>query len=671
MMPWNIFNWNSQKQKRPKQNKTDNNTNIPSVVYPKNNNPFNPFRDFDGQVLTNYLGESSRSLTSTSSGSVASLPGPKRDVIPIQNHGFGITSDDEKSLVRVEAGGNLEFNFDTVPEINAQINDEIDQQQINDNPPYNPNAPDLTQFSTFDKTEVRDISSNSINQASTRTVSNPTLPLSNPITNSLSHTNPLQPPTPRRASISRIHSSPMDTLSPPQSNSNQTNPTTMSRPKINIDMPKYNQQLSKLALRLFIQRFELWGNAKGLNCKEAKLTFPLAFSNPTAQSYFTIHYKDQLDPKINWSDFVAKIVATIPYDVDDPTSILEILQRKKPELEKSSLYVQRLRALMGDDFEKFPEPEIIRLMINSLEPNIVHYLECKGAPTTYSDLMTALKYYEERGLQTTLSQVNQNAWQSPLPQPQTFPLSSVTSQMNPQLVSSSPWQMQQTVPAQQQFPSIQQQQQQFMPHQNFQLQQTSIAHQQNQVQQQPNFQQQQAQFSQQQPTFTQQQIPSSQQQQSFSAQRFTNPIIPLQSSIYGVQNQASNDPNLGTQLASATAKPDATNQQLQEQINALTMAIQNIGQPNIGKQRQTYYCHICEKNTFHSTSRCYNNKRVFPDQDNQNNTSNNDQNVGRGRGRGRGRGGGRGRGRGGNQAFQNRNQNEEVEDADDESNQEN
>ncbi|OXA53726.1 Transposon Ty3-I Gag-Pol polyprotein [Folsomia candida] len=90
-------------------------------------------------------------------------------------------------------------------------------------------------------------------------------------------------------------------------------------------------------------------------------------------------------------------------EVDDHTSVLDLLKSPKPELEKASVYLQRLRAAMSEEYTRHAEPDIIRLLMDNLDPSLRQFLECKGPPLTYGDLVSLVKHYEDRGLQKTLT----------------------------------------------------------------------------------------------------------------------------------------------------------------------------------------------------------------------------------------------------------------------------
>lgn len=167
---------------------------------------------------------------------------------------------------------------------------------------------------------------------------------------------------------------------------------------LNIEMPKYTLPLSRTALYAFIIRFQRWCQAKKISEDDAKLIFPQAFTNVHACNYFTINQADQIDASITWNDFIHKFITNCPFEAEDPKSVLEILQQKQLPLEKASIFIQRLRAQIVEDYSKYDEKDLIRLLTKNLNSHLQNFLECRGPPETYNDLMTLVKRYEERGL---------------------------------------------------------------------------------------------------------------------------------------------------------------------------------------------------------------------------------------------------------------------------------
>jgi hypothetical protein len=122
-------------------------------------------------------------------------------------------------------------------------------------------------------------------------------------------------------------------------------PVTRTAPHANItmEMPKYSHELSKQGLRLFIRRYELWAAAKRMNDHAAKLAFPLAFKNCTAQQYFLIHDGDLMHESVTWNAFIQRFLQNCPMEVTEGTSFIKILGKQQQPDENGSIFVQRIR----------------------------------------------------------------------------------------------------------------------------------------------------------------------------------------------------------------------------------------------------------------------------------------------------------------------------------------
>jgi hypothetical protein len=176
-------------------------------------------------------------------------------------------------------------------------------------------------------------------------------------------------------------------------------PKTNPHSHINMEMPKYTHELSKQGLRLFIRRFELWAATKRMDDQAAKLAFPLSFQNCTAQQYFLIHDRDLMDSQVSWGVFIQRFLQNCPLEVTEGTSIIKILGKQQQPDEKGSIFVQQIRFLIVTDFPKYDEKEVVSLMMEGLQSELCHYLECRGTPLTYADLVKNIQVYEDRGLQ--------------------------------------------------------------------------------------------------------------------------------------------------------------------------------------------------------------------------------------------------------------------------------
>jgi hypothetical protein len=118
----------------------------------------------------------------------------------------------------------------------------------------------------------------------------------------------------------------------------------------------------------------------------------------TAQEYFIIHDADLMNMSMNWNDCIQKCLRNCPIEVTDTTSIFKILGKRQQPDQKGSIYVQKIRLLIGNDFGKYNEQEIISLIMEGMQSDLRHCLECHGIPLTYADLVSKFQVYEERGL---------------------------------------------------------------------------------------------------------------------------------------------------------------------------------------------------------------------------------------------------------------------------------
>lgn len=168
---------------------------------------------------------------------------------------------------------------------------------------------------------------------------------------------------------------------------------------VRLEMPKYSIPLSRVNVKAFIERWQAWATTQALPENMAKLYFALSFTNANAQNYFNIIANNAQVTNMQWNDYVNYFLAHCPFEDEDPRSVLQILNTKQPLLEKASLFIQRLRAQIHEEYGKYQEPDLVRLMIKTLQPPLVNYLYCKGPPETYSDLLRLIKYYEDSGLQ--------------------------------------------------------------------------------------------------------------------------------------------------------------------------------------------------------------------------------------------------------------------------------
>ena len=163
-------------------------------------------------------------------------------------------------------------------------------------------------------------------------------------------------------------------------------------------MPKYTQKLSKKALSLFLTNYQLWGKYRKIDDKALKLNLPLAMMNSTAQQWLNINMDILTDDAKSFDNLKTKMTNECPMEEEDQClGILDVLARKQPEDEKASLFIQRMRFHIGEEFSKYDEQDIISSMVKQLNVNLRRYIECRGHPTTYNELIKIVQDYEMQG----------------------------------------------------------------------------------------------------------------------------------------------------------------------------------------------------------------------------------------------------------------------------------
>ena len=69
------------------------------------------------------------------------------------------------------------------------------------------------------------------------------------------------------------------------------------------------------------------------------------------------------------------------------TDMFNIFSTRQKDTKKASIFVQNLRYKLGDNFNRFPEAEIVSGLTKLLITPIRQYIQCRGWPTTYEKLI--------------------------------------------------------------------------------------------------------------------------------------------------------------------------------------------------------------------------------------------------------------------------------------------
>jgi len=164
-------------------------------------------------------------------------------------------------------------------------------------------------------------------------------------------------------------------------------------------MPKFDQKLTKDALTLFLRNFDMWLDFKKVaDEKLRKSVLSWAIQNPVAQQWFLINNGKIADGTITYENFKDLLLKECPTEGSgESRDIFEILTTKQNSQEKASIFIQKMRYKIGDDFLKYPERDITNSMVKQLQIPIRRYLECRGIPITYEKLVELIRDYEASG----------------------------------------------------------------------------------------------------------------------------------------------------------------------------------------------------------------------------------------------------------------------------------
>jgi len=161
-------------------------------------------------------------------------------------------------------------------------------------------------------------------------------------------------------------------------------------------MPKFHQTLTRTNLENFINELKFWARSKGVTDEKIlKTTLPLVIQNNLARQYLSIRKDELVDDSVSFDGFAKEFINSCPMEADEEyDSIIQVLSLKQPYNEKASHFVQKIRFLFGNRWEKSEEEEYVKLMVNNLDSAVKRYILCKGMPRKYDRLMEYIKEYE-------------------------------------------------------------------------------------------------------------------------------------------------------------------------------------------------------------------------------------------------------------------------------------
>jgi len=144
--------------------------------------------------------------------------------------------------------------------------------------------------------------------------------------------------------------------------------------------------------------FEVWAKQKKIADEQIKLQLQRVVPSRVAQQWFAINQHQITDNGILWAQFRKDFLEKCPTENDDDDiSFAEIISKTQGKSEKASLFLQKIHYLFGNKWNTYPEKEIVKRMVRQLNLNTRRYVECRGVPDNYVDLMAQIQHYEVRG----------------------------------------------------------------------------------------------------------------------------------------------------------------------------------------------------------------------------------------------------------------------------------
>ena len=159
----------------------------------------------------------------------------------------------------------------------------------------------------------------------------------------------------------------------------------------NEPMPKYALPLSRRELELFINTFNKWASQRKI---VKKFQFQLAINNKVAQQWFNINQGLITDNAVTWKIFIDTFLYTCPTESTvDELSFAEIISMTQGRTEKATIFIQKIRYLFGRDWGNYLKKDIVQGMVRQLNLNTRRYIECRGLPDNYNELMNIINQY--------------------------------------------------------------------------------------------------------------------------------------------------------------------------------------------------------------------------------------------------------------------------------------
>jgi hypothetical protein len=163
--------------------------------------------------------------------------------------------------------------------------------------------------------------------------------------------------------------------------------------------PIFKQKITDKKLKNFMQKFEAWATGSALTDANKKSNLSTAFENAGAEQYFSIYQKQISDATITWDTFKKSFIKNCPRDQEEKDiKMVDISSHEQEPTEFALSFVTRIRYLFGDNWDLYKEDELCEAIIRQMLPGIRRFIQIRGLPATYEELIKIIEEYEGKGM---------------------------------------------------------------------------------------------------------------------------------------------------------------------------------------------------------------------------------------------------------------------------------
>jgi len=163
--------------------------------------------------------------------------------------------------------------------------------------------------------------------------------------------------------------------------------------------PIMKQKLTERSVKQFIQRYENWAESQGLNDDNKKRSFATAFESDLASQWFFVQNKTINEPAVTWEILKNSFIANCPKDeVEKELQIYDVSDHPQELSENPLAYIYRIRCRFGDNWSKVEEKFAVEAIVKQMLSSIRRYLQYRGVPSTWSELVKMISEYEGKGM---------------------------------------------------------------------------------------------------------------------------------------------------------------------------------------------------------------------------------------------------------------------------------